>query len=119
MDSESTNCAAEAIRQRGLRAVSQLDADFRLEVLHNHVDHKGPIQLHIVQALVLEVGPKGLAGLLCVLQDLLLSVLATTECPRISNTRQEKRDSYRARTETRNKIFLSSKTPGDTFIAQW
>jgi len=62
----------------GLRAVASINAQLRLEVLHYHVDDQRPIQLHIVEALVLKIWAKGLAGLLGILQDLLLSVLQPT-----------------------------------------
>ena len=58
-----------------LWAVASIDAELWLQVLHNHVDNQRAVQLHIVQALVLKVGSQGAAGLLGVLQDLLLSVL--------------------------------------------
>lgn len=67
--------AHQALETGGLRAVASIDAQLGLQVLHNHVDNQGPIQLHIVQALILEVGAKRLARLLCILKDLLLGVL--------------------------------------------
>ena len=64
-----------------LWAVAHINAQLWLQVLHNHVDNQWAIQLHVVQALVLDVRAQGAAGLLGVLQDLLLSilVLATQE----------------------------------------
>lgn len=58
-----------------LWAVPSINAQLWLQVLHNHVDHQRAIQLHVVQALVLEVRTQTRARLLGVLQNLLLSVL--------------------------------------------
>ena len=58
-----------------LWAVTSINAQLWLQVLHNHVDNQRAVQLHIVQALVLEVGAQGAAGLFGILQDLFLSIL--------------------------------------------
>ena len=61
--------------EHNLRAVPRINTQLRLQVLHDHVDDQRPVQLDIVQALVLEVGAQPAASLLRILQDLLLSVL--------------------------------------------
>ena len=75
--------------QRGSGAVTMIHAEAAWDItaslgdasgskgrhLHDHVDDQGAVQLHIVQALVLEVGAQRRAGLLGILQDLLLCVL--------------------------------------------
>ena len=62
-----------------LWAVAGINAQLGLQVLHNHVDNQWSIQLHIVEALVLEVWANCLAGLLGILQNLLLGVLQAQE----------------------------------------
>lgn len=64
----------------GLRTVASINAQLRLEVLHNHVDNQWSVELHIVEALILEVGTSCLTGLLGILQNLLLGVLQAQEC---------------------------------------
>lgn len=68
-------CKEQTCREPHLRTVACINAELWLQVLHNHVDDQWPIQLYIVQALVLEVWPQSAAGLFSILKDLLLRVL--------------------------------------------